>query len=125
MEHRAAVDQGSLRCATLVVFRRVRGEPTSVFEAAGERPCLSAARRMRFHRPFPHTSRDIGEASRIVNSLLQLMEEYDAPGLLVATTNIEASLDTAMFRRFDDVFQVPLPGPEEVDKLLTHDVVVG
>ena len=47
------------------------------------------------------------------------MEEYDAPGLLVATTNIENSLDEALFRRFDDVFQVPLPGPDEVHKLLT------
>ena len=55
----------------------------------------------------------------IVNTLLQLMEEYDAPGLLVATTNIENSLDEALFRRFDDVFQVPLPGKEEIRKLLS------
>jgi ATP-dependent 26S proteasome regulatory subunit len=27
-------------------------------------------------------------------------------------------LDEALFRRFDDVFQVPLPGPEEIEKLL-------
>ena len=46
------------------------------------------------------------------------MEEYDAPGLLVATTNIESSLDNALFRRFDEVFLVPLPGPEEIEKLL-------
>ena len=39
----------------------------------------------------------------------QLMEDYDAPGLLVATTNIESSLDSALFRRFDDVFMVPPP----------------
>jgi SpoVK/Ycf46/Vps4 family AAA+-type ATPase len=64
------------------------------------------------------TSKDIGEASRIVNTLLQLMEEYDAPGLLVATTNIEESLDSALFRRFDDVFMVPLPGPAQVEELL-------
>jgi ATP-dependent 26S proteasome regulatory subunit len=46
------------------------------------------------------------------------MEDYDAPGLLVATTNIESTLDPAIFRRFDDVFQIPPPGPEEVKKLL-------
>jgi SpoVK/Ycf46/Vps4 family AAA+-type ATPase len=46
------------------------------------------------------------------------MEEYDAPGLLVATTNIESSLDDALFRRFDDVFYVPLPGAEEIGHLL-------
>lgn len=63
-------------------------------------------------------SKDIGEASRIVNSLLQLMEEYDAPGLLVATTNVESSLDEALFRRFDDVILVPPPGPKETEQLL-------
>ena len=46
------------------------------------------------------------------------MEEYDAPGLLVATTNIESSLDSALFRRFDDVFALPLPGPTEIEELL-------
>jgi len=63
-------------------------------------------------------SKDIGEVSRIVNSLLQLMEEYDAPGLLVATTNLESALDPALFRRFDDVFSIPLPGPVEIERLL-------
>ena len=54
-----------------------------------------------------------------MNSLLQLMEDKSTPpGLLVATTNVESSLDEALFRRFDEVFQVPLPGPEEVEKLL-------
>lgn len=90
----------------------------SVFEAAGQRPCVLLLDECDFIARSRTTSGDIGEASRIVNSLLQLMEEYDAPGLLVATTNIEASLDTALFRRFDDVFQVPLPGPDEIEKLL-------
>jgi ATP-dependent 26S proteasome regulatory subunit len=46
------------------------------------------------------------------------MEDYDAPGLLVATTNIESSLDSALFRRFDDVFLVPPPRADEIEKLL-------
>jgi SpoVK/Ycf46/Vps4 family AAA+-type ATPase len=90
----------------------------SVFIAAKERPCVLLLDECDFIARSRVNSKDIGEASRIVNSLLQLMEEYDAPGLLVATTNVESSLDEALFRRFDDVFQVPLPGPEEVEKLL-------
>lgn len=90
----------------------------SVFESAKERPCVLLLDECDFIARSRTNSRDIGEASRIVNSLLQLMEEFDAPGLLVATTNIEDSLDTALFRRFDDVFQVPPPGPVEIDKLL-------
>jgi len=90
----------------------------SIFLAAKERPCVLLLDECDFIARSRINSKDIGEASRIVNSLLQLMEEYDAPGLLVATTNVESSLDPALFRRFDDVFMVPLPGPAEIEKLL-------
>ena len=90
----------------------------TVFDAAKERPCVLLLDECDFIARSRVGSKDIGEAARIVNSLLQLMEEYDAPGLLVATTNVESSLDEALFRRFDDVFMVPLPGPSEIEKLL-------
>jgi SpoVK/Ycf46/Vps4 family AAA+-type ATPase len=90
----------------------------NIFSAAKERPCVLLLDECDFIARSRTNTRDIGEASRIVNSLLQLMEDYDAPGLLVATTNIESSLDSALFRRFDDVFLVPPPGPEEIEKLL-------
>ncbi|MBB6146840.1 SpoVK/Ycf46/Vps4 family AAA+-type ATPase [Silvibacterium bohemicum] len=90
----------------------------SIFVAAKERPCVLLLDECDFIARSRNNGRDIGEASRIVNSLLQLMEDYDAPGLLVATTNVESSLDPAIFRRFDDVFLVPLPGPDEIRKLL-------
>ena len=90
----------------------------SIFVAAKERPCVLLLDECDFIARSRGGGKDIGEASRIVNSLLQLMEEYDAPGLLVATTNVESSLDEALFRRFDDVFLVPPPGPEEVSRLL-------
>jgi SpoVK/Ycf46/Vps4 family AAA+-type ATPase len=90
----------------------------SIFAAAKERPCVLLLDECDFIARSRTNSKDIGEASRIVNALLQLMEEYDAPGLLVATTNIEASLDSALFRRFDDVFLVPPPGSHEIEQLL-------
>lgn len=89
-----------------------------IFIAAKERPCVLLLDECDFIARSRSNAHDIGEASRIVNSLLQLMDEYDAPGLLVATTNVESSLDPAIFRRFDDVFVVPPPGPEEIEKLL-------
>lgn len=90
----------------------------AIFETAQEHPCVLLLDECDFIARSRNNSKDIGEAARIVNSLLQLMEDYDAPGLLVATTNVESSLDSALFRRFDDVFPVPLPGPEEIRKLL-------
>ncbi len=90
----------------------------TVFDAANEKPCVLLFDECDFLARSRINSKDIGEASRIVNTLLQLMEEFEAPGLLVATTNIESALDPAIFRRFDDVFEVPPPGPQEIVKLM-------
>ncbi|TGK45938.1 AAA family ATPase [Leptospira bouyouniensis] len=61
---------------------------------------------------------DVGEIPRIANTLLQFLEEYDLPGILVAATNLEKALDTAFFRRFDDICLLPKPGAEEIRGLL-------
>lgn len=63
-------------------------------------------------------NQDVGEISRIVNMLLLLLDEYSGDGLVVATTNIKFSLDKALFRRFDDVLELPLPGEKEKVELL-------
>lgn len=89
-----------------------------VFEAAKERPCVLLLDECDFIARSRAGSKDIGEASRVVNALLQFLDEYDAPGILVATTNVEESLDEAIFRRFDDVFLIPLPGEAEIERLL-------
>ena len=49
-----------------------------------------------------------------------LLEDYDAPGLLVATTNLEESLDRALFRRFDEIIEIPKPGKEEIVNILKN-----
>lgn len=90
----------------------------SIFSSAREKPCVLLLDECDFIARSRTASKDIGEVSRIVNSLLQLMEEYDAPGLIVATTNLESALDPALFRRFDDVFSIPLPGKIEIERLL-------
>lgn len=89
-----------------------------VFSAAKQRACVLLLDECDFIARARGNASDVGEANRIVNSLLQLMEDYDAPGLLVATTNIESALDPALFRRFDEVLEVPPPGPLEIERLL-------
>lgn len=64
------------------------------------------------------TTHDVGEVPRIVNMLLTLLDEYDAPGLVLATTNLKISLDEALFRRFDDVIEMPMPEKPERKRLL-------
>lgn len=64
------------------------------------------------------STQDVGEVPRIVNMLLTLLDEYNAPGLVIATTNLKIQLDEALFRRFDDVIEIPMPQIEEREKLL-------
>lgn len=50
---------------------------------------------------------DVGETKRIVNVLLQAVDQWQGPSLFVAATNHAHLLDTAMFRRFDVVISFP------------------
>ena len=52
---------------------------------------------------------DVGEIRRVLNSFLQLLERDESCGLIIAATNHPDLLDTALFRRFDDVIHYLLP----------------
>jgi SpoVK/Ycf46/Vps4 family AAA+-type ATPase len=52
---------------------------------------------------------DVGEARRILNTFLQLTDRDDSTSLILAATNHAEILDNALFRRFDDVIEFPLP----------------
>lgn len=62
-------------------------------------------------------SNDVGEARRILNSFLQMIEQDDSNSVIVCATNHVQMLDYALFRRFDDVIQYQLPGQEEIVSL--------
>ena len=64
------------------------------------------------------SSNDVGEIHRIVNILLGLLEEYDGEGILIATTNLEGSLDNALFCRFDDFIELSKPEERDITQLL-------
>lgn len=61
---------------------------------------------------------DVGEARRIVNSFLKMIENDRSESLIVAASNHVALLDDALFRRFDDVIQFSLPRAKDIRKLI-------
>lgn len=67
-----------------------------------------------------NTSNDIGEARRILNSFLQMIEQDDSSSLIVCATNHIEILDHALFRRFDDVVRYELPEDEEIITLFKN-----
>ncbi len=52
---------------------------------------------------------DVGEIRRVLNSFLQFLEQDRSPSLVIAATNHPEVLDTALFRRFDEVIEFSLP----------------
>ena len=62
---------------------------------------------------------DVGEIRRVLNSFLQMIEQDRSHSLVVAATNHGSILDSALFRRFDDVLNYELPDKTQIVKLLT------
>ena len=61
---------------------------------------------------------DVGEIRRVLNSFLQMLEQDRSHSLIVAATNHPAILDSALFRRFDDILHYELPDAAQVERLL-------
>lgn len=59
-----------------------------------------------------------GEIKRVVNAVLQMMDGYNGKSLLIAATNHEYILDSAIWRRFDEVVVFELPNTEQIKRLL-------
>jgi SpoVK/Ycf46/Vps4 family AAA+-type ATPase len=90
----------------------------SIFDTAAQTPCLLFIDECDSLAKSRMASQEVGEIKRVVNSFLQLLDEYDAPGLLVAATNLDDQLDPAVWRRFDDVLEIPKPEAGELKELI-------
>ncbi len=91
---------------------------TKLFDGIKDYPCVLLFDEFDIVGKTRSNSQDVGEMHRIVNILLSLLEEYHSQGLLIATTNLENALDKALFRRFDDIIEIPKPSKEEILRLI-------
>lgn len=58
---------------------------------------------------------DVGEIRRVVNSFLQMVEQDASDSIIIAATNHPTILDSALFRRFDDIVKYSLPTAREIE----------
>lgn len=63
---------------------------------------------------------EVGEMRRILNSLLQFIEQDSSESIIIAATNNQKLLDQALFRRFDDVLHYTLPNENEIKRLFEY-----
>ncbi|UWQ48649.1 ATP-binding protein [Leisingera caerulea] len=63
---------------------------------------------------------DVGEMRRVLNALLQFIEKDDSRSIIVAATNNLSALDSALFRRFDDILNYDKPTIDEIVALIEN-----
>ncbi|MDR1639681.1 MAG: ATP-binding protein [Clostridiales bacterium] len=61
--------------------------------------------------------RENAEVKEVVNSLLQQIDTFRGHSVIVAATNCEQCLDSAMWRRFDGIFRFDMPNETERKQL--------
>lgn len=91
---------------------------TKLFESLKTFPCVLLLDEFDFIAKSRDGKHDVGEMHRVVNILLNVLEDFNGPGLIIATTNLEGTIDKAIFRRFDDIIELPKPGREEIARIL-------
>lgn len=67
-----------------------------------------------------HGGQDVGEIRRVLNSFLIFLEQDDSTSIIVAASNLERSLDTALFRRFDDTLRYGQPTTGMIRRLVEN-----
>ena len=95
-----------------------------LFESVKNYPCVLLLDEFDFIAKARSSGQDVGEMHRVVNILLNLLEDYEAPGLLIATTNLEGALDKASFRRFDDIIEIPKPGKRRNCPAVKNHIII-
>lgn len=63
---------------------------------------------------------DVGEMRRVLNFLLIFIENDVSDSMIMATTNKPSLMDSALFRRFDDIIYYDLPSDDEKKKIIMN-----
>lgn len=90
----------------------------SVLDFARSHPCVLFLDEIDAIAKRRSDESDVGELKRLVNILLQEIEDWPHKGLLIAATNHPELVDPALWRRFDMDVTFTLPSDENVRKAI-------
>ncbi len=89
-----------------------------LFDYAKSKPCILFLDEFDAIAKARDDNQETGELKRVINSLLQNIDEFSENGILIAATNHEQLLDSAIWRRFEKVVNVDIPDSNEVKRLI-------
>ncbi len=90
----------------------------NLFEFAQKIPCVLLLDEFDAIAKARDDNNELGELKRVVNSLLQNVDSMSKDSLLLAATNHQQLLDSAVWRRFDYKLEIELPDKEAISKLI-------
>ncbi|MGK0212153.1 MAG: AAA+ superfamily predicted ATPase [Polaribacter sp.] len=61
---------------------------------------------------------EVGEMRRVLNAFLQFIEQDSSESIIIGATNNINILDSALFRRFDDIITYSVPEEKEIESLI-------
>ncbi len=80
-----------------------------IFDYASKEPCILFLDEFDVLAKIRDDKNELGELKRVVNSLLQNIDNFSEDSILIAATNHAQLLDEAVWRRFTKVLKLDLP----------------
>ena len=89
-----------------------------LFTYANDKPCILFLDEFDAIAKARDDVHELGELKRVVNALLQNIDQFIENNILIAATNHHKLLDSAVWRRFSQVVYIGLPNQEDRTKLI-------
>lgn len=90
-----------------------------IFEYAKAKPCILFLDEFDAIARTRDNNDEVKEMARVVNTLLQCLDEFHGESVFIAATNLEQELDNAIWRRFDTKMNYEIPD-EDCRKKYIH-----
>lgn len=89
-----------------------------IFDFTKSKPCILFLDEFDAIAKARDDQHELGELKRVVNSLLQNVDEFTKENILIAATNHQSLLDNAIWRRFNSIIEIPIPDEESNYRLI-------
>ncbi|OWZ83370.1 AAA family ATPase [Natranaerobius trueperi] len=89
-----------------------------IFNYASKRDCILLLDEFDVVAKLRNDSYELGELKRVVNSLIQNIDNFNENSVLIAATNHHELLDPAIWRRFSKIINMDRPDKNEIMSLI-------
>ena len=91
-----------------------------VFEYAAKQPSILFLDEFDVLAKIRDDQHELGELKRVVNSLIQNIDDFPSDSIIIAATNHPKLLDSAIWRRFDTKLELDIPNKEVRKEIVEH-----